>query len=247
MILAQTPLEQIDERGKFRIGRLALLHQLTHARIGCLALCCQLAQARVGRPTVLREIGEARVGRLAVSARSFRCESVRCCASIRPSTVSARRSTLPPWRSTVFTRSPTAASVCPATVVSRPTASLTPATFSVRRSNRQPGRQRRRHPQRARPHRPRAGRGALRLFAVRLPGRGGARQPALVPDAAVHRAGDRLFVRYIRPYILAARRHADAPPPSRRRHARPWTASTRCAPTRGSTSRCSSSPATCSS
>ncbi len=52
MILAQTPLEQIDERGKFRIGSRAL--------------CCQLAQARVGRPAVLREIGEARVGRLAV-------------------------------------------------------------------------------------------------------------------------------------------------------------------------------------
>ncbi len=66
MILAQTPLEKIDERGKLRIGRLALLHQLTHAFIGCLALCCQLAQAHVGRPAVLREIGEARVGRLAV-------------------------------------------------------------------------------------------------------------------------------------------------------------------------------------
>ena len=56
----------------------------------------------------------------------------------------------------------------------------------------------------------------------------------------------RLFVRYIRPYILSARRHADAPAPSAVAR-RPWTASTPCAPTPTSTSRCSSSPATCSS
>ena len=54
--------------------------------------------------------------------------------------------------------------------------------------------------------------------------------------------GDRLFMRYIRPYILSARRHADAPAPIGGGHARRWTGSTPCAPTRSSTSRCSSSP-----
>ena len=51
-----------------------------------------------------------------------------------------------------------------------------------------------------------------------------------------NRCGDRLFVRYIRPYIESTRRHDDAPRPSDA-PARRWTGSTRCAPIRSSTCR----------
>ena len=52
-----------------------------------------------------------------------------------------------------------------------------------------------------------------------------------------NRRGDRLFVRYIRPYIEASRRHDDAPRRRRTRRGRRWTGSTRCAPIRSTTCR----------
>ena len=116
-----------------------------------------------------------------------------------------------------------------------------------RRRRRQPRRQRRRHPQRARAHRARAGGGALRRVRLRLPRRGEGGEPALVPDAALHRAqGPSLRALHpaLHPRGPAPRRCARAERGrrrghgSRRRHVRR---------SRRSTSRCSSSRATCSS
>ena len=110
----------------------------------------------------------------------------------------------------------------------RPRRAVLPRRRRERR--REPRRQRGDDPQRPRAHRARAGRRALRAVPVRLPRRAGARARRRWYTMPIFtRRGDRLFVRYIRPYIESSRRHDDAPRPSdaaraamdrRRRHVR---------------------------
>ena len=84
-----------------------------------------------------------------------------------------------------------------------------------RERRREPRRERGDDPQRARAHRARARGRALR--AVRRTTSAASRRPGAKPWYTMPvftRRGDRLFVRYIRPYIESARRHDDAPRPS---------------------------------
>ena len=84
-----------------------------------------------------------------------------------------------------------------------------------RERRRQPRRQRGHDPQRARAHRTRARGRAVRAVPLRPPRRAGARaRKPWYTMPIFSRCGDRLFVRYIRPYIESARRHEDAPRPS---------------------------------